>query len=711
MKRILTYILLLLAPAACSHFDESIDGSGTGVLGEGAVRMSLSVPRNADASQYDPLQNCSVKIYKYIDGEAGSGERSRGLVRKYDSAEEMPQQIWLLAGDYAVTVEVGGGAAATTLGKSYAGSADFTVEAGIVEKIEVECKLRSSIVAVKFDESVRTKLPEDAHAWLSIDEEFDLGRVQSGEVPALRFDEDGEGYFMMPDGLSDICWYFRGEGDELGVVERTGTIAGVKPAVKYTLTFRYSKDPNGMLSFEVGVDESEEIVDDTVTFSPDPTIKGDGFSPAEEQRRISGSYTYAISALSEISEISVTTDGSRTLLPLTEAVQSGSMTRNGITVTCRDAKNYDITLTDGFFAPLTGGAHEVTIYVADTDGGDGECTTLFRTQGVMPIGDDYDLWYGTATIRAEVLDPTVGHVAIEYREKGSESWTAVEAAAEGGSTEYAAQAKDFEAGAGYEYRLTLDAVPTGMQLEVQMPEGQQLPNADFERWSQSGAAYYPYAAGDTPFWDTGNPGATTLGESYNLTNKNTDTRPESKGTYSAYMHSAFPNMLNIGKFAAGNIFVGKFAGTAGTNGLVDFGQPYTFTARPKAMKFWYKNFSGKIDKEGDYRDASGNKVTGQNDHTHIFIALCKWDRPHRVDTRDTKTFFDPRTVEGMVGCGFFETTESCETWTEKTLNIEYRSDEKPNYLVIVFTCSAYGDYFTGSTQSWMYVDDVELVYR
>lgn len=711
MKRILTYILLLLAPAACSHMDEGVDGSGTGVLGEGAVRMYVTVTGNAATRQYDPMENCSLKIYKYLDGESGSTERSRGLVRKYDSISEMPPQIWLLAGEYAVTVEAGDMAAASALGKSYAGSADFTVEAGVVANVSVECGMLNSVVAVVFDQTVRTKLPHDFHAQLCIDEEYDSGRVKNGDVPSLRFDDDGEGYFIMPEGMTDICWYFYGEGDELGVVERTGRIAGVKRAVKYTLTFKYSKDPDGMLSFEAEVDESEEVVDDTVAFSPDPTIKGDGFSTTEEQLHISGSYTYAISALSEISEISVTADGSTTQLPLTEAVQSGSMTHNGITAVRRDAKNYDVTLTGEFFEPMKGGAHEVTIYVADTDGGDGECTTLFRTQGVLPIGDDYDLWYGTAQMRAEAFDPAAEHVVIEYREKGSESWTAVEAASEGGSTEYAAQAKGFEAGAGYEYRLTLDSVPTGAQLDVQMPEGEQLPNADFERWSQSGAAYYPYAAGDKPFWDTGNPGATTLGASYNLTKSDTDTRPESQGMYSAYMHSAFPNILNIGKFAAGNIFVGKFAGTEGTNGLVDFGQPYTFTARPKAMKFWYKNFSGKIDKEGDYRDADNNKVTGQNDLMHIFIALCKWDRPHRVDTRDTNTFFDPRTVDGMIGCGFFETTESCETWTEKTLNIEYKSDEKPNYLVIVFTCSAYGDYFTGSTQSWMYVDDVELVYR
>ena len=31
-------------------------------------------------------------------------------------------------------------------------------------------------------------------------------------------------------------------------------------------------------------------------------------------------------------------------------------------------------------------------------------------------------------------------------------------------------------------------------------------------------------------------------------------------------------------------------------------------------------------------------------------------------------------------------------------------------LLLTLTCSGYGDYFTGSTDSYMYVDDIELVY-
>lgn len=97
--------------------------------------------------------------------------------------------------------------------------------------------------------------------------------------------------------------------------------------------------------------------------------------------------------------------------------------------------------------------------------------------------------------------------------------------------------------------------------------------------------------------------------------------------------------------------------------------------------------------------------------TKIFVCLCNWSAPHRVDTSNSGTFFDPVNAEGVIAYAVLESTESVPDWTEKMLTLTYKDNEtKPNYLVVTFTCSGYGDYFTGSTDSWMYVDDVELTY-
>ena len=72
-------------------------------------------------------------------------------------------------------------------------------------------------------------------------------------------------------------------------------------------------------------------------------------------------------------------------------------------------------------------------------------------------------------------------------------------------------------------------------------------------------------------------------------NKNV-TKPESTikhgGNYSAKLESQFVGIGSIGKFAAGNAFIGKYLATDGTDGILGFGRP--FATRPSALKVYVK---------------------------------------------------------------------------------------------------------------------------
>ena len=63
---------------------------------------------------------------------------------------------------------------------------------------------------------------------------------------------------------------------------------------------------------------------------------------------------------------------------------------------------------------------------------------------------------------------------------------------------------------------------------------------------------------------------------------------------------------------------------------------------------------------------------------------------------------------------YFDTTTSNEEWHEIYLPFTKVDGVDPakvgTHLMFTATCSGYGDYFTGSTNSWMYIDDIELVY-
>lgn len=246
----------------------------------------------------------------------------------------------------------------------------------------------------------------------------------------------------------------------------------------------------------------------------------------------------------------------------------------------------------------------------------------------------------------------------------------------------------------------------------------ELPNGGMEEWSFANKCNFPYAEGAAPFWGTGNPGATTLGESFNLTTPTTtDLRPGTNGTTAANLQSMYPNMAGIGKFAAGNLFVGRFAGTFGTNGVVHFGRPCV--ARPVALHGWVKYDQGTIDKVGTIPANRPDLAIGSPDEGQIMVAVGDWtaeeyggdqDSPIAIDTRDVSTFFNKES-KNVIGIGEIILTESTDGWMEFTLPLEYVSTSRiPTHIVVVFTGSRFGDYFTGSTQSRLVVDDIELIY-
>jgi hypothetical protein len=81
-----------------------------------------------------------------------------------------------------------------------------------------------------------------------------------------------------------------------------------------------------------------------------------------------------------------------------------------------------------------------------------------------------------------------------------------------------------------------------------------------------------------------------------------------------------------------------------------------------------------------------------------------------IDTRNEATFFN-KDGENVIGVGEIVLKESSDGWVEFTLPLEYKTTSvTPTHLVVVFTGSRFGDYFTGSTASCLLVDDIELIY-
>ena len=304
-------------------------------------------------------------------------------------------------------------------------------------------------------------------------------------------------------------------------------------------------------------------------------------------------------------------------------------------------------------------------------------------------------------------------LGFRYRVAGSETWLSVaDVTNDGGSISACIE--------GLEPLTTYEVVAFSGENEsdvvtVTTEDVMELINGGFEEWSFTDGTYYPYLEGGTPFWATGNDGAKVA--STILTEPTSDVRPGTTGKQAAALQSKKAALMGIGKFAAGNIFLGRFGGLQGVNGLVFFGRPST--ARPVALRGWVKYNQGVIDELGAVPTSCPDLKKGDPDEGQIFIAVGDWtaeeyggdaDSPVSIDTSKESTFFNIK-GKNVIGAGELILTESTDGWVEFTIPMDYTSTSSvPTHIIIVCTGSRFGDYFTGSTQSLMLVDDLELVY-
>ena len=305
-------------------------------------------------------------------------------------------------------------------------------------------------------------------------------------------------------------------------------------------------------------------------------------------------------------------------------------------------------------------------------------------------------------------------LGFKYRKTGDEAWIDVEDITVNGGS-FSAYVGGLETLTEYDVVAFSGDSFTDV-VTVTTEDTFALVNGGFEEWSTSDKGVIcPYALGTAPFWGTGNDGAAMA--STTLTEPVQDVRPGSDGQYAASLQSKKAAIMGLGKFAAGNLFLGEFGGLVGMDGLVNFGRPCT--ARPVALHGWVKYNCGTIDEFGKAPSARPDLKEGDNDEGQILVAVGNWtaeeyggsaDCPVVVNTKDETTFFN-KSGKNVIGVGEMVLTESTDGWMEFTLPLDYvTTSEVPTHIIIVFTGSRFGDYFTGSTQSLMLVDDVELLY-
>lgn len=290
---------------------------------------------------------------------------------------------------------------------------------------------------------------------------------------------------------------------------------------------------------------------------------------------------------------------------------------------------------------------------------------------------------------------------FEYREKAVEEWSRVPQewiTVSGGSftgrlvhlkanTDYVARAYS-----GDEY---------GAEIEFTTGSVLALPNGSLDDWHQVDKVWNPWGDGGSSFWDTGNKGATTLGQSNTYP---TDETVDGSGK-AAKLGTKFVGIGIVGKLAAGNLFAGEYYATDGTNGILKFGRE--FTARPTKLRGYLKYNCATI----DYASSEMAALKGQPDTASVYIALADWKEPLEIRTNPkNRQLFDPNDA-GVIAYGKVEYGKTVSEYTPFEITLDYRDTQRvPRYIVVVASASKYGDYFTGGAGSILWIDNLSLDY-
>ena len=353
---------------------------------------------------------------------------------------------------------------------------------------------------------------------------------------------------------------------------------------------------------------------------------------------------------------------------------------------------------------------ETTIHVTYSDFIDEKWTVKIYNSDSDVLTERADGWVNVAWMYGAGVAGT--ECGFEYREAGAENWIAVPkeyVTVNGG--QFSARVPHLKANTTYECRAFSDG-QRAKAVQFSTVDMGSFPNMGFEDWHKSEKSVIcPWAKDGSVFWDTGNHGSAIVGEK-NVTTNVPDIRPGSTGQYAACLSSQ--NILGV-KFAAGNLFVGEYKKTQGTNGILGFGRE--FVSYPTALKGWFKYKTAPITQVSKGYE----KLKNQPDTCIVWVALGDWELTQnaetgqktaveiRTDNNNNGKYFDkndPHVIAyGEMTCG-----EDVNEYKSFEVKLDYRATNRvPTSLLIVCSASKYGDYFTGG-ECVMWIDDFSLVY-
>ena len=686
-------------------------------------------------------------------------ENSKGVVKRFKGVDNIPSSFKLKVGSYVADAWAGDSVSASFDKKFYRAVQKFDVEQGN-NTLSLVCKIANVVVSVD-PSSLNVNLQD-------LKVTFSNSRGELAFTPENI--ETAKGYFMMPNmAETDLSYKIEGKKSDGSSYLKEGKIENVQRAHEYCMTLTEDETPvtEGGALIRITIADIPVIEDDIEIF-PAPNPRGVGFDIAEQVVSTDRSFTDTkvyICGYYGLSSVVMNLSDNFTGLASGQDILSNSvitdLASKGIRVERQesyDAANVEgdkvkvdevyITFSKEFLDALPDSEKEYLVTFESTDArnkvGKGTLRIVNNVLAIefidpivlspapTPESDPMAVGARTATLSAQLNTADATDFGIKYRKQGTQEWTvAYPSSASGASARRAARMNKgtraavtpftvvltgLEPGTVYEYIGFADSFETSEILTFTTEGIFRITNASFEEWSTYTASTMlgertvplPGNTGDklTSFWGSGNEGAATA--NLTLTDKSTDM--VHSGQFSVRLESKSA----MGTMAAGNIFIGYYVETDVTNGVLALGREYN-GSHPSKVRLYANYRPGEkcVVKSGN--ESLVEIVKDGTDHGQIYIALTDETVEIRTNPKNRKLFDpeDPHVLAyGQV------------TWKEafgpdgqlQQLDIPFVYNDRaktkcPTHLIIVASASKFGDYFSGSTGSVMYLDDFELIYE
>lgn len=731
-------------------------------FGDGQGNLTLSTEMNGEVSKTRgvPADNDYLreKCVVFI-------ENSRGVMRKYIGADNIPSVIPLSPGDYVANAWSGDSVSASFSSKFYRGKQNFTIKENENVSMVLKCNIANVVTSV------------DPSAL-----EIGLNNLKvnfSTSVGSLDFDSSNipteKGYFMTPspetvkqdDPNTTLTISISGTMEDGTPYEKVSEVKNVQRAHEYRVELTKNEqqitEGGALISLII---KDIPIIEDVVEVFKAPEFKGINCDLSEQVVSLDNSFVdtrmsvrayYGLSSL--IMNVSDNFSGFPTGQNILNADVEAELAGKGILIEHVESTDAEsgvkvddvfITFSSSMLNSLAPGAKEYKIDFEATDGrhlvNTGSIRFANSEESIEKLDDIVSdpapeknedamaITGGHATLTGTLYNADAQSYGFKYRKSGTSEWQIAAASsasskpgrvarrAEGGK--YTVTITGLEPGTTYEYKAFADSFDSKVIRTFKTEEKFDIPNSSLETWGTYSAStllgtktvVLPGATAggkEGSFWGSGNEGSATAGKQ--VLYQTSDM--VHSGSFAAKLQSTSA----AGVIAAGNLFVGMYDRTDGTNGVLQLGRPYN-GSHPTKLRVWvhYRpggnvSISNSLSDEDKAFLTSEGLVSGGNDQGQIYIALA--DEPIEVRTKpsDRKLFTsaDPHVL------AFGEVT-----WKENygpdgglqmfEITFDYKDSAKtkiPTHMIITCCATKFGDYFSGSSNSVMYLDDFEFIYE